>query len=236
MKIFLKDSILMFFAVCLFACKKPFQPIPHYTVSKEFKSDSLTTINVHIDNRLTTNQLLLIAGKLKSDSALIKNLKICYLLPGNTEISAGDNSYYAAARYIAENQVKATDTLKDDNGNVFRIQQFGLSGEKAKHLLSLKPKEIEAKNVLGKFIDDYSHTVIIPYKDITDKEDKLYIIELDSTAKVVSATEPLKIKDVSIEKWQVTQNGDYIIIKDSILAQYPSNSFGVPFNSIKAGI
>lgn len=222
--------------ISFFACKKPVQNIPHYTVAKEFKSDTGTTLNVHIDSRITAAQLILIAGKLKTDSAKIKDLTIHYLLPGNTEISAGDNSFYASAKYIRENEVKSTDTLKDDNDNVLRIKIFGLSSEKAKHLLSLNPKEIEAKNVLGKFIDDYSHTVIIPFKDITDKEDKLYIIELDSTARVVTATMPLKIKDVSVDKWQVTQNGDYIIIKNGILSQYGSGSFGLPFNSIKAGI
>ncbi|MDB5008117.1 MAG: hypothetical protein JWP45_2510 [Mucilaginibacter sp.] len=218
------------------ACKKPAQNIPRYTVSKVFKSDTLTTVNVHINNRLTTAELLSIAGKLKSDSTQLQNLKICYLLPGNTDVSAGDNSYYAAARYVRENDVKPADTLKDDKDNVFRIKIFGLSQEQVKHLLSLQPKEIIDKNVLGKYIDDYSHTVIIPFKDIPENNDKLYVIELDSAAKVVSATMPLKVKDSKGERWQVTQNGDYITIKDSVLTQYAADGLGMPFNSIKSGI
>ena len=125
-----------------FACNKKTQAIPHYTVSKEFKTDSFTTVNVHINNRMTADQLLLIADKLKTDSAKIQNLDIHYLLPGNTDFSAGDNSYYASARYVKENEVKPTDTLKDDNGNVVRLKIFGLSSERAKSLLAIQPKEI----------------------------------------------------------------------------------------------
>jgi hypothetical protein len=230
-----KNIFICCLALSFFACKKQ-QNIPQYTISKVFKSDTLNTVNVHIGNRMTAGQLLLIAGKLKSDSAQIQNLAIHYLLPGNTDISMGDNSYYASARYVKENDVKPTDTLKDDNGNVFRIKIFGLNREQAKHLLSLQPKEIAGKNVLGRFIDDYNHTVIIPFMDKFDKKNDLYIIELDSTAKIVSATVPQKIIEGGIEKWLVTQNGDYLTLKNSVLTQYAANGLGVPFNSIKSGI
>ncbi|MDF2432213.1 MAG: hypothetical protein JWP44_1844 [Mucilaginibacter sp.] len=235
MKNLLNFIILPALLSVFLACNKPAQNIPHYTVSKVLKSDTLTTVNVHINNRLTARELLSIAGKLKSDSAQLQNLKICYLLPGNTDVSVGDNSYYAAARYLKKNEVKPTDTLKDDKDNVFRIKIFGLSREQVKTLLALQPKEITGKNVLGKYIDDYSHTVIIPFKDVP-QNDKLYIIELDSSAKIVSATMPLKVKDNKAERWQVTQNGDYITIKDSVLTQYAADGLGMPFNSIKSGI
>jgi hypothetical protein len=219
----------------LLACGKKAQNIPHYTVSKVFKTDSVTTLNVHIDNRMTASQLLLIAGKVKTDSVKIFNMEIHYLLPGNTETSAGDNSYYASARYVKEGEIKPIDTLKDDNGNVVRLKIFGLNQSQVKHLLSLHPTEITGKDVLGRFIDDYNHTVIIPFKDPTDKKDELYIIELDSTAKIVSATMPYKINDNGTEKWMVTQHGDYITIKDSVLGQFGADGLGLPFNSIKSG-
>ena len=155
--------LTIIFFVSLFSCGKKAAIIPPFTVSKIFKTDTLTTVNVHIASRMKLNPLLLIAGKLKTDSAKIQNLEIHYLLPGNAEITAGDNSYYASARYLKENEVKPTDTLKDNNGNNLRITIFGLSAEKAKTLLALKLKEIEGKNILGKFIDDYNHTVIIPF-------------------------------------------------------------------------
>jgi len=185
---------------------------------------------------MTATELVLIAGKLKTDSSQIKSLEIHYLLPGNAETSAGDNSYYASARFIKDNEIKPTDTLKDDNGNVVRLKIFGLSSEKAKLLLTLQPKEIAGKNVLGRFIDDYNHTVIIPFKDPFDKKDDLYIIEFDSTATAVSKTVPQKVNDGGVEKWLVTQNGDYITLKDNVLTQYAADGLGVPFNSIKSGI
>jgi hypothetical protein len=232
----IKYIIVLCLVISFFACKKRIQNLPHYTVSKVFKTDTLTTVDVHISSRITAVQLLLIAGKLKADSTQIQNLSVHYLLPGNTNLSAGDHSYYASATYIRENEVKATDTLKDDNGYVFRIKIFGLDSVKAKRLLNLQPKEIAGKNALGRYIDDYSHTIIIPFNDPLDKKNNLYIIELDSTAKVVSATMPLKIKSGGTEKWQVTQSGDYITLKDSVLTQYAADGFGVPFNSIKSGI
>jgi hypothetical protein len=234
MKKSIKYFILAALAPTFFACTKKAN-VPYYTISKQFKTDTLTTVNVHIDNRMTATQLLLIAGKLKADSAQIQNLALHYLLPGNTDLSAGDNSYYASARYLKDNQVQAGDTLKDDNGNVVRIKIFGLSNAKAKILLGLNPKEIAGKNVLGRFIDDYNHTVIIPFKDPADKKGDLYVIELDSTAKIVSATIPQKKVEDGQEKWLVTQNGDYITLKDSVLAQFAVDDMGVPFNSIKSG-
>jgi len=236
MKRLISYIIVVGIVSAFFACSKKSQTIPHYTISKVFKTDSVTMVNVHIDNRMTTEQLLLIAGKLKTDSAKIQNLDIHYLLPGNTDFSAGDNSYYASARYVKDNEVKPTDTLKDDNGDVVRLKIFGLSSERAKLLLALQPKEITGKNVLGRFIDDYNHTVIIPFNDPSDKKNELYIIEIDSTAKVVSATVPQKVIEDGAEKWLVTKNGDYITLKNNVLTQYAADGLGVPFNSIKSGI
>jgi hypothetical protein len=228
------------FTVCLlmlcWGCKKPTQNIPHFVVSKVFKSDTLTTVNVHIDARISVAELAGIAGKLKTDSAEIKNLEIHYLLPGNAEISMGGNSYYALARYLKENEIQPADTLRDINGNTVRVRIFGLSAARVKHLLSLQPKEIANKNILGRYIDDYTHTVIIPFTDLLDEKHNLYVIELDSAAKIVSATMPLKVTSGGNERWQVTQNGDYITLKDSVLAQYPAGGLGLPFNSIKSGI
>jgi hypothetical protein len=233
---FIKNIIAICLIMSFLACSKNAGNIPNYSVSKVFKTDSVTMLNVHIGIRITARQLLLIANKLKNDSTQIKDLEIHYLLPGNTETSAGDNSYYASARFIRDNEVKSTDTLKDDDGNIVRVKIFGLNEAQAKHLLTLQTKEIAGKDVLGRFIDDYNHTVIIPFKDPSDKKNNLYIVELDSAAKVVSATMPLKINDGGIEKWMVTQHGDYITLKDSILTQYAADGLGIPFNSIKSGI
>ncbi len=236
MKIFNKIMVIICFVMGVCSCKRSVQNIPHYTISKELKSDSATILNVHISSRLTEAQLLSIAGKVKSDSVKIADLQIHYLLPGNADLSAGDNSYYASAKYVKESDVKSFDTLKDDNGNVFRIKMFGMSKDQAWHLLTMQPKEIERKIVLGRFIDDYNHTIIIPFRDTLNSTGDLYIIELDSTAKVVSATMPLMKKEDGIEKWLVTQNGDYMTLKNDVLTQFAADGLGVPFNSIKSGI
>ncbi|MEO6850486.1 MAG: hypothetical protein ABI203_12180 [Mucilaginibacter sp.] len=231
-----KSLFVSVLAITLFSCSKKPQNIPHYIISKVYKTDTLTTVNVHIDSRVTAGELILIAGKLKSDSSKIQNLAIHYLLAGNTDLSAGDNSYYASARYIKDNEAIPSDSLKDDGGNIVRLKIFGLSHERASKLLSLQPKEITGKTVLGRFVDDYNHTLIIPFTDPADKKNELYIIEIDSAAKVVSATVPQKIIENGTEKWLVTQHGDYMILKNNVLAQYPADGLGIPFNSIKSGM
>jgi hypothetical protein len=185
---------------------------------------------------MTAAQLLLIAGKLKTDSVSLPNINIHYLLPGNTDVSAGDNSYYASARFVKDNAIKPTDTLKDDNGNVVRLKIFGLDSGQARTLLDQQPVVITGKNVLGKFVDDYARTLIIPFKDPTDKKDELFVIELNAAGNIVSSTVPQKSVENGVEKWIVDKNGDYITVKDSVLAQYPYNGLGLPFNSIKSGI
>ena len=159
-----------------------------------------------------------------------------FLLPGNPEFSSGDNSYYASAKFIKEGDVKSTDSLTDDNDNVFRIKVYGLNKEQVWHLLTMQPKEVAGKKVLGRFIDDYNHTVIIPFNDPTDKKNDVYVVELDSAAKVVSAVVPLRKTEDGVEKWLVTQNGDYMTLKDSVLSQFAVDGLGLPFNSIKSGI
>jgi len=233
---FRRNSILAVAVVAFFACNKKPKDIPHYTVSKVFKTDSVTTVNVHIDSRIPSAQLLLVAEKLKTDSTQIQNLEVHYLLPGNADLTSGDNSYYASARYLKDAQIQPADTLKDDDGNYVRLKIFGLNQTEAKHLLSLQSKEIAGKNVLGRFIDDYNHTVIVPFTDPLDKKGELYIIEFDSTAKVVSATVPQKVVEDGVEKWLVTEHKDYMILKNNVLSQYAADGLGVPFNSIKSGI
>ena len=218
------------------SCKMNRGPVPPYNISKIFSTDTLTTVNAHIQSRLNDAELVAIAGKIKADSNKLKNLEVHFLLPGNTDINAGEHSYYAQSRFIKESDVKPTDTLKDAGGNVLRLRIWGLSKAKAGKLLAISPKETKGKQIIGKYIDDYSHTVIIPFKDADPAKQELYIIEADSSQKIVSATIAIKIKDTGTQKWQVTQNGDYITLKDSVLSQFAADGLGLPFNSIKSGI
>ena len=235
MKKIILNSLVVFLIVSIFSCGKKALKTPPFSISKEFKTDSLTTLNVHISTRFKLKQLLSIASIIKADSAQITNLEIHYLLPGNTDISAGDHSYYASAKILNPTEIKATDTLKDEAENVYRIKVIGMTAEKAKKLFELNNDALNCKTIVGKFIDDYNHTVIIPFKDSLDTKGNLYVIELDSTAKIVSATVTLKVTTNGEEKYLVTQNGDYITLKNKILAQFAADGLGVPFNSIKSG-
>jgi hypothetical protein len=226
--------------ICLltafFACGKKTQSVPRYSVSKVFKSDTLTTVDVHIAGRMSSAELLLIAGKVRADSTKFSRLAIRYLLPGNTDLSAGDHSFFASITYLKDTEVKQTDTAKDYNGNPVRLRVFGVDSTKAQALLALQPDVITGKTVLGRFIDDNSQTLIIPFKDPTDKKDELFVIELNAMGNIVSSVVPQKKLEDGAEKWLVDKQGDYITIKDSVLAQYPYNGLGLPFYSIKAGI
>ncbi len=234
MKLFINLAILLGLGLVI-SCSKKQQNIPLYSISKIFKTDTLTTVDVHIANRFSVAQLVLIAGKIKTDSPKLTNLAIHYLLPGNTDVNAGDHSFYASVKYIKDNDVKPTDSLKDDNGNALRLNIFGLDSAKAQALLALQPNVITGKNVLGKFVDDYARTLIIPFKDPADKNDELFVIELNAMGNIVSSTVPKNNVEDGVEKWYVDKNGDYITVKDSVLSQYPSNALGLPFNSIRSG-
>jgi hypothetical protein len=231
MKNFLRCLIVMLIA---FGCTK--REVPHYTISKLVKTDTASKLIVNINKRLSQTELLSIAAKIKADSDALINLQLCYLLPGHSDKNTGDNNFYAIAKYPNKDKSTIQDTLKDADGNAVRLQITGLSEQIAKQLLGLNPKEIAGKNILGRFVDDYNQTVIIPFTDANDPKNELYVIELDTAGKVVSATVPLRDNKDGIEKLLVTHRGDYITLKDSVLTQYSIDDLGLPYNSIKSGI
>ncbi|MEN0056376.1 MAG: hypothetical protein AAGC65_22040 [Mucilaginibacter sp.] len=228
------------FVFCLMAmlvivgCSK--KEVPHYTISRLVKSDTANMLTVNIGKRLSQADLLSIAAKVKSDSSALTNLQLRYLLPGHNDKNTGENNFYAIAKYPNKGNVTMQDTLKDADGNEVRLRITGLTEQVAKQLLALNPKEVQGKNILGRFVDDYNETVIIPFTDATDPKKEIYIIELDTTGKVVSATVPMIDKKDGVEKLVVTHRGDYCTLKDSVLTQYSIDDLGLPYNSIKSGI
>ena len=217
-----------------FGCTK--KEVPHYTISRVVKSDTASKLTVNIKGRLNQADLLSITSKIKADSAALPNLQLCYLLPGHNDKNTIVNNFYAIAKYPNTAVVNMQDTLKDADGNVVRLKITGLSDKAAKELLALNPKEIQGKNVLGRFVDDNNQTVIIPFTEPNDPKKELYIIELDAAGKVVSATVPMLDNKDGVEKWVVSHRGDYCTIKDSVLTQYSVDDLGLPYNSIKSGI
>jgi hypothetical protein len=217
-----------------FGCTK--REVPHFTISRLVKSDTASKLTVNIGKRLSQADLLSIAAKIKADSSALPNLQLCYLLPGHNDKNTGDNNFYAIAKYPNKEKATEQDTLKDADGNAVRLKITGLTDQVAKHLLGLNPKEITGKNILGRFVDDYNQTVIVPFTEANDPKHELYIIELDTAGKVVSATVPMRDNKDGIEKFVVTHRGDYCTLKDSVLTQYSVDDLGLPYNSIKSGI
>ena len=210
--------------------------VPNYTISRVTKTDTATKLTVNITGRLKWAELLSITSKIKADSASLPNLQLYFMLPGHNDKSTGANNFYAIARYPKTEQLSMQDTTKDGDGNTVRLSIMGLSTQKAKQLLSLNPEDLNGKNIIGRFIDDNNHTVIVPFTEIEDGKKETKIIELDTLGNIVSRTIPLVDSRDGAEKLHVTQRGDYITIKDSVLTQYSIDDLGLPYNSIKAGI
>lgn len=210
--------------------------VPPYTISRVTKSDTASKLVINIKARLTQAQLLSIATKVKADSTALPNLQLCFLLPGHSDKNTGSNNFYAIAKYPNAQITTMQDTLKDDDGNIVRLKITGVSAQTAKKLIALHPKELKDQNFYGHFIDDNNQTVIIPFRDFTDPKKELYILELDTTGKVVSATIPTVITKDGQERWLVTDRGDYMVLKDSVLSQYSIDDMGLPYNSIKSGL
>lgn len=210
--------------------------VPQYSISRVTKSDTATKLTVNITGRLKWAELLSITSKIKADSASLPNLQLDFMLPGHNDKSTGPNTFYAIARYPKTDQLTMQDTTKDSNGNTVRVNILGLSAQKVQHLLSLNPDDLKGKNIIGRFIDDNNHTLIVPFTDIADGKKETYIIEMDTLGNVVSRTIPKVDSSEGIEKLHVTERGDYITIKDSVLTQYSVDDLGLPYNSTKAGI
>lgn len=231
----MKNFLFCFIIILVaFGCKK--REVPHYTISRLVKSDTASKLTVNINGRLSQADLLSIATKIKADSSALTDLQLCYMLPGHNDKNTSANNFYAIARYPKAAVATMQDTLKDGDGNVVRLKITGLSDKAAKQLLALNPKEIQGKNILGRFVDDNNQTVIIPFTEPNDPKHELYIIELDMEGKVVSATVPMRDNRDGVEKLIVTHRGDYCTLKDSVLTQYSVDDMGVPYNSIKSGI
>ena len=73
-------------------------------------------------------------------------------------------------------------------------------------------------------------------KDEDKKDDQKYILELDTTGKVVSAVMPIEVNHNGVNKLVITQQGDYLTLKDSILTMYSSADPEKPYRTLKKGI
>jgi hypothetical protein len=179
--------------------------------------------------------MIAIAAAIKSDSSQYNALQIDYLLPGSSYKNAGGVTIYATVNYHDKAALTGTDTVEDADKNLLSFQFVGFTPDKAKQLLSIEPEIMAGKTPFGKFIDDNTQTVTIIYEDKT-AQDQTHILELDSAGKVISAIVPMQITDKGIKKMVISQQGDYMTLKDSILTLYSSEDPSKPYRSIKQGL
>ncbi|PJJ84765.1 hypothetical protein [Mucilaginibacter auburnensis] len=226
-------KVLFALLVVLSACSsnKPTEP---YSITNVAKTPEGAKMDVQLKGRLTRQQMLDIAGNIRNDSSHYEALDLQFLLPGNSYKNSGGIIVYAMAGYPKPGIVTAKDTVRDYDNKILNFQLIGFTPEAAKHLLSLSPSEMAGKPVLGKFIDDAAGTISIIYDD--KKDGQYYIIEMDADGNIVSKIQPMAITHNGIQKLIVSQRGDYMTVKDSILTMYSIDDPEKPFRSVKEGI
>jgi len=223
-------KMLILCLVVLTACHS--KPKTAYKILKSEKIKDGTKMDVQVNSRISKQEMIDIAAYIKSDSSQYNNLRIDYILPGNSYQNKGGITVYATASYHDKAVVAPADTVTDKDNNLLSFEFVGFTPAKAKELLALDPKEMANKHIVGKFIDDNTKTISIIYTDKVENN-QTYILELDSAGTVVSAIAPMEVTANGIRKLVVSQQGDYMVLKDSVLTMYSSTDTDKPFRSIK---
>jgi hypothetical protein len=223
-------KILFVCLVVLTACHS--RPKTPFQILKSTKIKDGVKLDVQLKDRISKQEMIDIACYIKSDSSDYKNLQVDYLLPGNSYENKGGVTVYATAAYHDKAIVNPADTVKDNDNDLLSFEFVGFTAAQAKELLALNPKELAGKNLIGKFIDDATKTITIISED-KHEGNQLYILELDPEGKVVSAVAPMEVTAKGIKKMIVSQQGDYMVLKDSLLTLYSSTDYDKPFRSIK---
>ncbi|MFD2871865.1 hypothetical protein ACFS5N_05265 [Mucilaginibacter ximonensis] len=223
-------KVLILCLVILTACNS--KPKTPFQVLKSTKIKDGVKLDVQVNDRISKREMVDIASYIKSDSTQYNNLQIDFILPGNSYANKAGVTVYATAAYHDKNVVSPADTVADKNKNFLSFEFVGFTPEKAKQLLSLDPKELNGKQIVGKFIDDATKTISFIAED-KHEDNQLYILELDSAGTVVSAIAPMEVTVKGVRKMVVSQQGDYMTLKDSILTMYSSTDYDKPYRSIK---
>jgi hypothetical protein len=226
-------KIALILLVALAACNSN-KPTAPYKIIKVETKDGLTWMDVSIPARLDKQQLLDIAAKIKSDSSHYDNLRLDYILPGYNYNNLGGVSVYASSHYRPAAKYTDADTIRDNSNNLLSFEFVGVAPNKAKKLLAIELPEMKDKTLLGRFIDDNLFTVTLIYND--KKDNQKYILELDTAGTVVSPVVPKVINHNGIDKMIVTQQGDYMTLKDSVLTMYSSESPETPYRTLREGM
>jgi len=223
-------KVLILCLVILTACNS--KPKTPFQVLKSVKTKDGVKLDVQVNNRISKKEMVDIASYIKSDSSQYNNLQVDFILPGNSYANKAGVTVYATAAYHDKTIVSPADTVADKNKNFLSFEFVGFTPEKARELLSLDPKELAGKQIIGKFIDDATKTISLIAED-KQENNQLYILELDSAGTVVSAIAPMAVTDKGVRKMVVSQQGDYMTLNDSILTMYSSTDVDKPYRSIK---
>src|SRR5476651_1811269 len=205
----MKKLIPLFLFIVIYAgCSdKPTSP---YVISQSIKLNGVAKLDVQLYARLTKPELVAIASKIKKDSSQYNNLQLDYLLPGNSSHNMGGVTVYATAIYHDPIKVTAADTVTDLHDNRLSFEFNGFAPQEAKKLMAFNPTGMEGKTLVGKFIDDYTKTITIVYKD---NAGQIYILELDPAGTIVSATQPEAVDDHGVHRLVISPKGDYLTIE-----------------------
>ncbi|HEY9533186.1 MAG TPA: hypothetical protein VIQ77_01555 [Mucilaginibacter sp.] len=226
-------KILLLCLVVLTACNS--KPKTPFKILKSVKIKDGAKLDVQVNSRISKQEMVDIAAYLKNDSSQYNNLQVDFILPGNSYENKGGIVVYATAAYHDKSIVSPADTVSDKDKNFLSFEFMGFTPEKARQLLALDPKELAGKHLIGKFIDDDTKTISLIAED-KHENNQLYILELDSSGTVVSAIAPMAVTVKGIKKMVVSQQGDYMVLKDSILTMYSSTDYDKPFRSIKQNL
>ena len=206
--------------VALAGCHSDKPTVP-FTILKVVKADGgVTKMDILIPGRLERQQMLDIAAKVKRDSSQYDNLKLDYLLPGNSYKNSGGVIVYATAAYY--------------NDKLLSFDFKGITRLQAGKLLAVEPTEMVGKTLLGRFIDDDLKTMTMVYEDKADNQK--YILELDTTGKIIAPIIPKEVNQNGVNKLVITEQGDYMTLKDSILTMYSGLNPATPYRTLKKGI
>jgi len=203
-----------------------------YNIESEKKSGDFNIINIRINKRITKEQIISLTSSLRTKYPEDELLRFNFWLPGKM---VGNENSYASVFYPMDQNVKISMKDKDKNELPIEFIQLGLTEEKANKLKAVKLPNEQYKTILGKFIDEKGLITII-FTDSRETKEQIFISEYFIDSDKPQNTVPLIIKENGIQKMIMNQEGDYYILRDSILTKYSFNENGKPYCSIKDGI
>src|SRR5438046_976668 len=119
------------------------KPTSPYVILRSIKLEGVAKLDVQVYGRLTKQQLVAIASKIKKDSSQYYNRQLDYLLPGNSFKNLGGVTVYTTINYREPQKVTPADTVMDLHDNRVSFEFIGFTPQEAKKMLSFNPPGME---------------------------------------------------------------------------------------------